>query len=76
MFITRPNGAGRANWCRPCRTYWPKVLVRAVKLDVSDELIDGVQSVPTMDVIVDGELRLRATQWGPGTRRQVLEVLS
>lgn len=50
--------------------------MRAVKLDVSDELIDGVQSVPTMDVIVDGELRLRATQWGPGTRRQVLEVLS
>ena len=72
-----------ADWCGPCRRYWPKVLVWAAeldakltKVDLSGEFIDGIQSVPTMDVIVDGELRLRVTRWGPGTRKQVLEVLS
>ena len=71
-----------AGWCGPCRKYWSKVLVLAAELDVkltkvdlSDGFINGIQSVPTMDVIVDGELKLRVTQWGPGTRKQVLEVL-
>lgn len=72
-----------AEWCRPCQIYWPKVLkwatelnVELTKVDLSSGFIDGIQSVPTMDVIVDGELRLRVTQWGPGTRKQVLEALS
>lgn len=72
-----------ADWCGPCQKYWPKVLVWAAELDVeltkvdlSDGFIDGIQSVPTMDVIVDDELKLRVTQWGPGTRKQVLEVIS
>ena len=71
-----------ADWCRPCRMYWPKVLVWATELDVKltkvdmgDGFIDGIQSVPTMDVIVDGELRLRVTHWGPGTLKQILGVL-
>ena len=71
-----------AEWCGPCRKYWPKVLawatewdVELTKVDLSDGFTDGIQSVPTMDVIVDGELKLRVTQWGPGTRKQVLEVL-
>lgn len=72
-----------AEWCGPCRKYWPKVLAWATglgaeltKVDLGDGLIDGIQSVPTMDVIVDNELKLRVTQWGPGTRKQILEVLS
>lgn len=71
-----------AQWCGPCQTYWPKVQAWAVewgvevtKVDLSNGFIDGIQSVPTMDVIVDGELRLRVTQWGPGTRKQILEIL-
>lgn len=71
-----------AEWCRPCQMYYPRVLawamefdVNVTKVDLSDGLIDGVQSVPTMDVIVDGELKLRVTQWGPGTRKQILRVL-
>lgn len=72
-----------AEWCGPCKMYWPKVLAWATELDVeltrvdlSDGFIDGIQSVPTMDVIVDGELKLRVTQWGPGTRKQILEILA
>lgn len=71
-----------AEWCGPCRMYWPKVLrwaaewdVELTKVDLSNGFVDGIQSVPTMDVIVDGELKLRVNQWGPGTRKQVLGVL-
>lgn len=71
-----------AEWCGPCKMYWPKVLawatewgVALTQVDLSDGFVDGIQSVPTMDVIVNGELRLRVTQWGPGTRKQILEVL-
>jgi hypothetical protein len=63
--------------------YWSKVKVWArewdvelIKVDLSDKFIDGIQSVPTMDVIVDGELKLRVASWGPGTRKQILGVLS
>lgn len=69
------------DWCGPCQKYWPKVLewatelgVKLTKVDLSDRFIDGVRSVPTMDVIVDGELKLRVTRFGPGTRKQILEV--
>ena len=72
-----------AEWCRPCRTCWSKVQVWAremgvevTRVDLSSGFIDGIQSVPTMDVIVDGGLILRVTQWGPGTRKQILEALS
>lgn len=71
-----------ADWCGPCQKYWPKVLVWAMELDVkltkvdlSDGFIDGIQSVPTMDVIIDGELELRVTHWGPGTLSRILRVL-
>ena len=71
-----------AEWCRPCQMYYPKVLAWAVELDVEltkvdigDGFVDGIRSVPTMDVIVDGTLRLRVTKWGPGTLKQILEVL-
>lgn len=72
-----------AEWCSTCQRYWPAVKVWAkewdvelIKVDLSDKFIDGVQSVPTMDVIVGGELKLRVTSWGPGTRKQILGVLS
>lgn len=69
-------------WCKPCQTYWPKVQewamewdVELTKIDLSNGLIDEIRSVPTMEVFVDDELKLRVTQWGPGTRKQILEVL-
>ena len=72
-----------AEWCKSCQMCWPKVKLWAMewgveltKVDLSDKFIDGVQSVPTMDVIVDGELKLRVTSWGAGTREQILGVLS
>lgn len=72
-----------ADWCTPCKLYWPKVSawaeefgVKLTKVDLSDGFIDGIQSVPTMDVVVDGTLKLRVTQWGPGTKRSVKEVLT
>lgn len=71
-----------ADWCSLCQKYWPKVFAWAAELDVEltkvdlgDGSIDGIQSVPTMDVIVDGELKLRVTHWGPGTLKKVLGVL-
>ena len=72
-----------AEWCTPCKMYWPKVQdwsarwgVELTKVDLSDGFIDDIQSVPTMDVIVDGVRKLRVTQWGPGTKRAVKEALS
>lgn len=72
-----------AEWCKPCQMYYPKVLAWAMelnasvtKVDLSDGFMDDIKSAPTMDVIVDGELKLRVTRWGPGTRKQILGVLS
>ena len=49
--------------------------MKLTKVDLSNGFIDGIQSVPTMDVIVDDELKLRVTHWGPGTLSRILEVL-
>jgi len=72
-----------AEWCLPCKMYWPKVLAWSVeldakitKVDLSDGFIDDIQSVPTLDVTVDGVRKDRITQWGPGTRRRVLDAIN
>lgn len=49
--------------------------MKLAKVGLSGGFIDGIQSVPMMDVIVDGELKLLVTQWGPGICEQLLEVL-
>lgn len=71
-----------AEWCGPCKQYWPKALqwsveldVEITKVDLSDGFVEDIQSVPTMDVIVDGKRKLRVTQWGPGTKARVLEAV-
>lgn len=72
-----------ADWCTPCKLYWPKVSAWAVewdakltKVDISDGFSDDIQSVPTMDVVVDGVRKLRVTQWGPGTKTRVLDAIN
>ena len=77
MCITGRSGAS------PGKIYWPKVLAwsaeldtKITKVDLSDGFIDDIQSVPALDIIVDGVRRGRVTQWGPGTRRRVLDVIN
>lgn len=72
-----------ADWCGPCKKYWPKVMHWAVeldadltKVDLSDGFSDDIKSVPTMDVIAGGSRKLRVTQWGPGTKARVLEAIN
>lgn len=72
-----------ADWCQPCKMIYPKVLAWAVefdvkltKIDMSDGFFDGIMSVPTLDVIVNGIRRLRITQWGPQTKHQVAAALA
>ena len=71
-----------ADWCGPCKIIWPKVLAWSVeldtkltKIDMSDGFTDGIMSVPTLDVIVDGVKKLRVTQWGPATKHQILAAI-
>ena len=45
------------------------------KIDMTDGFFDGIMSVPTLDVIVNGTRKLRVTQWGPQTKHQVAAQL-
>lgn len=72
-----------ADWYTPSKLYWQKVFawaeewgVKLTKVDLSGGLIDGIHIVPTMDVVVDGALKLRVTRWGPKTKINVREVLT
>ena len=71
-----------AEWCQPCKIYWRSLAwsaeldTKITKVDLSDGFIDDIQSVPALDIIVDGVRRGRVTQWGPGTRRRVLDVIN
>jgi thiol-disulfide isomerase/thioredoxin len=72
-----------AEWCGPCKRYWPQVLrwsvelnAEVTKVDLSDGFVDDIKSVPTMDVVVGGTRKLRVTQWGPGTKARVLEAIN
>lgn len=71
-----------ADWCQPCKIIWPNVLkwsvefdAKLTKIDMTGGFSDGIMSVPTLDVIVNGPRKLRITQWGPQTKRQVASVL-
>ena len=72
-----------AEWREPCQMYYPEVLAWAMelnanvtKVDLSGGFMGDIKSVPMMGVIVDGKLKLRTVRWGPGTREQILGVLS
>lgn len=72
-----------AEWCSPCKRVWPWVLSAAKKVkadvekvDISDG-VDGILSVPTLDIIAGEELLARIVRWsGPKTlMREVEELL-
>ena len=52
-----------APWCAPCKKLWPRVeqLARErglpiERVDISDKIIPGILSVPTIRVYADDEL--------------------
>lgn len=73
-----------AAWCAPCKRVWPWVEAVAAKfgaevetVSIDQELVDGVLSVPTLDIIVGGELLKRIVRWSnvSALAREVEEVL-
>lgn len=73
-----------AEWCRPCKRVWPwvrsvaeKVGADVEKVDVSSNGVEGILSVPTLDIKVKGETLKRIVRWsGPkALMREVEELL-
>lgn len=73
-----------AAWCASCKRVWPWVDAVAKEfgvpvetVDVGREPVDGVLSVPTLDIIVGGELLKRIVRWSnvSALTREVEEVL-
>lgn len=73
-----------AVWCAPCKRVWPWVDAVAkefgVPVDhvgVDHEPVDGVMSVPTLDIIVGGKLLKRIVRWSnvSALAREVEEVM-
>lgn len=59
-----------AAWCAPCKKVWPWVEAVAVEfgvpvetVDIDRDAVDGVLSVPTLDIVVGGELLKRIVRW-------------
>ena len=72
-----------AAWCGPCKRVWPWVQRTAEKVGASVEKVDisngveGILSVPTLDIIAGGETLKRIVRWsGPkALMREVEELL-
>ena len=73
-----------AEWCAPCKRVWPWVEAVAGEfgaeletVDVGQEPVDGVMSVPTLDIVVGGETLKRIVRWSSASAlaREVEEVL-
>ena len=73
-----------AEWCAPCKRVRPwveavaeKVRAELETVDVSRESVGGLLSVPTLDIIVGGELLKRIVRWSSASAlaREVEEVL-
>lgn len=72
-----------ASWCRLCERVWPwvKRIADEAKIDVEkvdiNDGVEGILSVPTLDIIVEGETLKRIVRWsGPKTlMREVEELL-
>ena len=73
-----------AGWCAPCKRVRPWVDAVAKEfgaelkvVDIGQESVEGIFSVPTLDIIMGGELLKRIVRWsGPSAlAREVEEVL-
>lgn len=73
-----------AEWCAPCKKVWPWVEVVAREfeaevetVDIGREPVESILSVPTLDIIVHGELLKRIVRWSSPSalRREVKEIL-
>lgn len=73
-----------AEWCGPCKRVWPWVEAVAGEfgvpvetVDIGQESVDGILGVPTLDIIVGGELLKRIVRWSSvsALAREVEEVL-
>lgn len=71
-----------AEWCEPCKRVWPwvervaeKVGAEIERVDISSG-IEGILSVPTLDIIVGGEVLRRIVRWsGPKALMREIEEL-
>lgn len=72
-----------AEWCKPCKLVWPwvrrvadEVGAEVERVDISSG-VEGILSVPTLDVIVGGEISKRIVRWRSmkTLMREVEEVL-
>lgn len=58
-----------AEWCKPCKMVWPWVKRVADEVGAEIEIVDissgigGILSVPTLDIIVEGETLKRIVRW-------------
>ncbi len=72
-----------AEWCLPCGRVWPwvqraaeKVGADVEKVDVNNDGVTGILSVPTLDIIVGGETLKRIVRWsGPKALAREIEEL-
>lgn len=73
-----------AEWCAPCKRVRPWVEAVAGEfgaeletVDIGEEPVDGVMSVPALDIVVGGELLKRIVRWSsaPALARGVEEVM-
>lgn len=70
-----------AAWCAPCAKVLPWVKAVAKKfdievetVDVSQEQVEGILSVPTLDIMAHGETLRRIVRWsGPKALMQEVE---
>lgn len=73
-----------AEWCAPCKRVWPWVEAVAGefgaqidRVDVGHEPVEGLLSVPTLDIVVGGETLKRIVRWSSAgaLAREVEEVM-
>ena len=73
-----------AAWCAPCKRVWPWVDAvaeefgaRVDRVDIDHGPVEGVMSVPTLDIVVNGELLKRIVRWSSARAlaREVEEVM-
>lgn len=73
-----------AKWCEPCKRIRPWVESAARKFgadleirDIDQGIVEGILSVPTLDVAVQGETVKRISQWSNASAlaREIQEVL-